>query len=319
MKSIFFFFLVVWVTGMQPCGAAVRNYLGSDSFKIAPGETVHVDVLDLDLDARGAAIDTLRCTTDIKISGAGAATADAWITAHTPEFKTEPQGLSILLQPGKTGFLGFGSLAQRRDMSLVLPLHCVPDLATSSGKITLHGNFMQADPLKLRSGEGSIEFFGGAEGLEIRSTSGNSRIRVFQPLGRFWARTASGSIDFSGGARDVHIETASGDISLLGLLATASIETVSGNVVLQWDELPPGTTLRVRSSSGDIHIYLPPDSTPGGQLNTIEGELHCEFANRASGEDQTLLLDGKGPVLEIESASGDIYLLRDLDRGSTGR
>jgi len=290
MRSILFSLLMIWA--VQPCGAAVRNYLGRDSFELAPGETVHVDVLDLDLNARGAAVDTLRCTTDIKISGAGAATADAWIAAHTPEFKKEPQGLSILLQPEKTGFLGFGSLTQRRDMRLVLPLHCVPDLSTSSGKLSLFGNFPQADPLRLRSGDGRIEFSGCATSLEIRSTSGDSLIRVFQPLNRFWVRTASGAVDLSGGARDVHIETASGDISLHGLLSTTSVETVSGKVRLQWDKLSPDTTIKIRSSSGEIRLYLPPDSEPAGRVSTIEGKLQCEFSSK--GDDQTLVLNGNG-------------------------
>ena len=311
MKPVLFSFLIMSILGSAPCSAAVRNYLGRDHFAIKAGEEVRVDVLDLDLVARGAGVAILRCTTDIKISGAGSEKADAWIAAHTPEFTDSEERLSIQLLPQKTGFLGLGTLSQRRRMQLVLPLESIPDLTTSSGSIEISGDFALADPLRLRSGDGKINFSGAATSLEIRSTSGTSTIQVVRPLKKLWLRTASGDINFKGGAEDVHIETASGAIRLHGLLADTSVETVSGAIELQWDSLPADAKLKIRSASGDIRIYLPPAAEPAGSLATSTGELHSEFSGQASAEGDTIQLDGKGPALEIESASGDIFLLRD--------
>ncbi len=311
MRSILLSVLVLSLTGLAPGQAAVRNYLGRDHFPISPGDAVRADVLDLDLSARGAEVPILRCTTDIKISGAGSEKADSWIAAHTPQFESTEGQLRIQLLPQKTGFLGLGALTQRRRMHLVLPLSSIPDLSTSSGNIELTGDFSQADPLRLRSGGGKIEFSGAAKSLEIRSTSGPSTIRVFRPVKKLWARTSSGGISFTGGAKEVHIETASGPIQIHGLLDGASVETVSGTIELQWDRLPAEAKIKIRSASGDIHIYLPPEAEPSGGLSTTTGELHSEFPSQATSESTTIHLEGSGPALEVETASGDIYLLRD--------
>jgi len=313
MKSVLFSLLIIGLTGAAPCGAAVRNYLGRDHFPVTSGDAIRADVLDLDLTARGAGVEILRCTTDIKISGAGSAKADAWIAAHTPEFHQTPGELSILLTPQKMGFLGLGTLTQRRHLSLVMPLFSIPDLSTSSGNLELSGDFALADPLRLQTADGKINFFGAAKSLQIHSTSGPSIIRVFRPLDKLWVRTASGGIKFEGNAKEVHVETASGPIKLHGLLADTSVETVGGDIELQWDALSAETKVNVRSASGDIIIYLPPDSEPSGSLTTIEGQLESEFSGQVSEDGKTIHLDGTGPALMIESASGNIHLLRDQE------
>lgn len=311
MKNCFLLFLVILFAEPLVSMAAVRNYLGQDHFELMPGQKVTVDIFDLDLEARGADIPKLRSTTDIKISGVGATKADEWLAAHTPEFELKDGGLSIRLTPKKAGFLGLGMLTQRRRLFLVIPQTAIPDLTSSSASIALSGDFQAADPLRLRSGSGKISFIGNAPSIEIRSTSGDASLRVFRALQKLWTQSASGGITLEGGAHELHVETASGKVHVRGLLSSASVDTVSGGIDLQWDALDPQAKIKIRSSTGLIRIVFPPEASPAGSLTTSTGKIRSEFSGKISEDGNTLELDGQGPNIEIETASGDILLLRD--------
>jgi len=306
-----FFLTLIFLGHLNFSMSAVREYQGRDSFSLKEGQHLVIDALDMEINAYGADIPILRCLSNIKISGAGAAKADAWITAHIPQFENTPEALEIRFTPTKTGFLGLGMMTQRKKLSLIIPLHVIPEITTSSGNIILKGDFAQANPLRFQSGKGNIQFTGAASAMEIRSTSGSADIQVFRPLGKFWARTASGSISLEGGSRDLHIETASGKLEIRGLLASASVETVSGDVEIQWDAVDPNSVIKIRSASGLLRIILPPNLNPGGSITTTTGNIRSEFPGEALEDSSGVRLGGDGPVLDIESASGDILLLKD--------
>ncbi len=291
--------------------AAVREYFGEDSFELPAGGTVVVNVWDIDVFVRAADAPLVQCTTDLKISGLGAEKADAWIAARVPKFAQEGNTLRLDLDPGDEGFLGFGSLTRRRRMGLLIPHSVVPDITTSSGKISVTGDFFNAKPLRLRTGDGDIEVSGGADEIEIHTTSGNSTIRVFTPLNRFWARTSSGSITLEGGARSVEIETASGNIDLSALSGSASVTGVGGNLVLRWDALGPGDTVTIRSLKGDVTLVFPHTLKLSGTVTTTSGKISSGFPGEVNENGDTVTLTGDGPHIEVETASGTITLVAD--------
>ncbi|MEN8163367.1 MAG: DUF4097 family beta strand repeat-containing protein [Acidobacteriota bacterium] len=295
--------LAVW-----PAEGAVREFFGSDSFVVKDGGRVEVNVWDVDLFVRAADAPMVHCTTDLRIAGTGAEKADRWIAARIPKFTESDSGLSLSLEPGEEGFLGIGSFTRRRRLGILIPHPVVPDLTTSSGNITIDGDFFNGNPLRLRTGSGSISFDGAANGLEIRTTSGVTSVRVVRPLNRFWVRTSSGPVILGGGAREVEIETASGDVTLSALSGPASVTSVGGSLVLDWDSLPPDAVVSVRSLKGDITVTLPHSIRPQGVLTTTTGEINSEFPGEVNKAGDTVTLAGDGPRLELETASGAILL-----------
>lgn len=311
MRLIFrvlFVFLISLCFVFSPAEGAVREYFGSDSFVVKDGGQVVVDVWDVDLFVRAADTAMVRCTTDLRIAGTGAEKADQWIAARIPEFTESDGTLKLNLNPGEEGFLGIGSFTRRRRLGLLIPHSIVPDLTTSSGAISVEGAFLNGDPLRLRTGSGSIDFDGAAGSLEVRTTSGKTSVRVVSPLNSFWARTSSGSITLSGGARSVEVETASADVQLAALSGSASVVSVGGSLELDWDHLGPDDVVTIRSLKGSVTVTLPHSVKPQGVLTTTSGQIKSEFEGEVNEVGDTVTLVGDGPRLEIETASGTILL-----------
>lgn len=299
---------ILFSLAVLPAEGAVREFFGSDSFIVRDGGRVEVNVWDIDLFVRAADSPMVHCTTDLRIAGTGAEKADLWIATRVPKFTESDAGLSLALDPGDEGFLGIGAWNRRRRLGLLLPHALIPDLTTSSGAITIEGDFFNADPLRLRTGSGAIKFDGATPALEIRTTSGETQVHVFRPLDRFWARTSSGPITLDGGARQVEIETASGDVTLSALSGPASVTSVGGSLVLAWDTLPADAVVTIRSLKGDITVTLPSSTRPQGILTTTSGEIQSEFPGEVNEAGDTVSLVGDGPRIEMETASGSILL-----------
>lgn len=301
--------LIAFVVG--PADAAVREFFGSDSFVVSDGSLVVVKVWDVNVFVRAADTPMVQCTTDLRIAGSGAEKADQWIAARVPKYTENDEGLSLSLEPGDEGFLGIGAFTRRRRLGLLIPHAVIPDLTTSSGTITIEGDFFDSDPLRLRTGGGSISFDGAAKSLEIRTASGNAMVRAVRPLNRLWVRSSSGSISLTGGALEVEIETASGDVTLSALSGSANVTSVGGTLDLDWDYLGPDAVIKVRSLKGGITVTLPHSTRPGGVLTTTSGVIKSEFPGEVNGKGDTVTLVGDGPRLEIETASGSIHLKAD--------
>ncbi|MCD4748425.1 MAG: DUF4097 domain-containing protein [Thermoanaerobaculales bacterium] len=290
--------------------AALREYFAADDFVLTEGQQMIVDGWDLDIHVRAADTELVRCSTDLRISGTGADTADQWVASRIPHFTEDDKGLQVGLQSSEDGFLGLGKYMRRSRIGLLTPLWVIPDVTTSTGLIDIWGDFSLADPMRLRSSTGNITFRGAAASIEIRTTSGNTLMDVVRPLNRLWARTSSGTLQLSGGAKNIEIETASGSVTLAGLSGSASVETVSGEIIIAWDRLPKDVVVTLRTSKGDIHVTLPPESRPSGRLTTVTGEILSEFPGEIGIEGDTVLLTGDGPTLEIETASGALTLAK---------
>ncbi len=107
------------------------------------------------------------------------------------------------------------------------------------------------------------------------------------------------------------METASGDVDLSGLSGPATVESVNGNIHATWDRLDSGASVKLRTSKGDIVITIPSEAAPSGTLTTATGEIHSEFEGTVSEAGDSVTLAGDGPVLDIETASGKIHVVKD--------
>jgi DUF4097 and DUF4098 domain-containing protein YvlB len=115
-------------------------------------------------------------------------------------------------------------------------------------------------------------------------------------------------VRLTGGAREARVETASSKIWLENLSGDVNVSTSTGKVTLRWDRLDVGASVRVRSSSGRVHLVLPTDSRPQGTLTTTTGDIRSDFPGEISEDGGSLTLQGDGPSFDVESASGDILL-----------
>ncbi len=288
--------------------AAQKELQTTAHYPATPGKRIVLDTANLDVSVRSADVAQIAVTTDLRISGVSAERGDAWVAQHTPAVEDTSERLSVVVKPGRSGFLWFGHLTARARLAVVAPFAAVPDLTTTSGAISLRGDFSGALPLRLRTATGDMEMLGAAPQVDIRTTSGASRLELVRPADHIFARTSSGDVTVVGGARDVEVETSSGTVWMSNLSGSARVVTSNGRITLRWDRLPDGSRIEVRSASGKVQIVLPAGSRPAGALRTTTGTIRCDLPGTVSAEADTVTLEGTGSVLDVESASGEIIV-----------
>jgi hypothetical protein len=288
--------------------AAQKDVAATESFPSAESKHLELDAADLDVRLRAADVDVIEADLLLHIGGTGEEKAQRWIENHTPEFTDSVDRLQITVVPAKSGFLWFGSLSARARLSLLAPDEVVPDITTTSGGIQIRGDFPNARPLHLRTSTGNVEMDGGAASIDFRSAGGDAQIKVVRPLESLIARTSSGDVSLVGGARTARVDTASGRISLQNLSGDAEVSTSTAKIILSWDRLDPGATVRVRSSSGSVQVIVPVGVKPQGTITTTTGSVRSELPGEVVEGGMTLRLSGDGPTFDIETASGEILL-----------
>ena len=291
-----------------PAMAAQKDVATTKSFPSAESKHLKVDAADLDIRIRTADVNVIEADLLLHIGGTGEEKAQRWIENHTPEFTDSVDRLEITVVPAKSGFLWFGSLSARARLSLLAPDEIVPDITTTSGGIQIRGDFPNARPLHLRTSTGNVEMDGAAASIDFRSAAGDAQIKVIRPLENLIARTSSGDVSLVGGARAARVDTASGRISLQNLSGDAEVSTSTAKIILSWDRLDPGATVRVRSSSGSVQLIVPAGVSPQGTITTTTGSVRSELPGEVVEGGMTLRLSGDGPTFDIETASGEIQL-----------
>jgi hypothetical protein len=291
-----------------PVIAAQRDLAKSERFPSGESKRLEIDGANLEVRLRSADIEEIEADVVLHIGGTGSEKAQRWIENHTPEFVDSEERLQIIVAPGESGFLGFGSLSARARLSVLSPGEVVPDITTTTGNIQIHGDFPTARPLHLRTSTGDAEMIGAAAAIDFRSSAGDVQLEVIRPLESLVARTASGDVGLQGGARLVRVDTASGRIWLRNLSGNADVSTSTSKIDLSWDRLGPNSTVRIRSSSGRVQLVLPAGIRPRGTLRTTTGSVRSEFPGEVIEDGMTLRLAGDGPTFDVETASGDIQL-----------
>jgi hypothetical protein len=288
--------------------AAQKDVATTETFPSAESKHLEVDAADLDVRLRTADVDVIEVDLLLHIGGTGEEKAQRWIENHTPAFTDSKDRLQVIVEPGKSGFLWFGSLTARSRISLLTPSGIIPDITTTSGGIQIRGDFPNAQPLHLRTSTGNVEMDGAAASVDFHSAAGDAQITVVRPLDTLIARTSSGDISLVGGARSARVDTASGRISLQNLSGDAEVSTSTAKIILSWDRLEPGATVRVRSSSGSVQLIVPAGVSPQGTITTTTGSVRSELPGEVVEGGMTLRLSGDGPTFDVETASGEIQL-----------
>jgi len=288
--------------------AAQREHSRTEGFAAPDGTHVVIDTASVDIRLRTADISEVEVASDLRISGVGEERAERYISSHTPTTEVAEGRITVTVNPGKSGFLGFGTLTARARLGFLTPGHVIPDITTTSGSITIRGDLPNAQPLYLRTATGDMELIGAASAVDIRTASGDARLELIRPAERFFARTSSGNLNLSGGAKEVHADTASGSVWMENLSGNTDVVTSTGKITLTWDRLDADHRVVVRSDSGRIRLTLPDNVAPSGSLRTIGGTIKSDFPGIVNEAGDAVTLSGDGPELLVESASGDVVL-----------
>jgi hypothetical protein len=296
------------LVGAVASPAAQRDLDLHEDFPAADGKQLDIDAEDLDLRVRVADVESIGVAVELHISGTGGDTAERWIESRTPTFRDSAERLQIEVAPEKTGWLGLGKLTARARLGILTPAFVLPDLTTTSGNISVHGDFPRAEPLFLRSASGTVSLVGAAVSVDARTVEGDIDVEVIRPLASFVASTSSGNVRMVGGSREVSSSTASGNIWLENLSGSLEATTATGKVTVTWDRLGPEQKVRIRSSSGRVHLMIPRGVSPRGRLTTTTGSVRSELPGEVVGDGSTLQLAGDGPEFDVETASGEIVL-----------
>ncbi len=300
--------LLTVVAISHPSVAAQKELKETHRYPAHESKRVVIDAATLDVSVRAADVPDVEVTTDLRISGISEEHATSWIQQHTPEATDTQDRLTVAVRPGHSGFLGLGLLTARARLGVVAPTAVIPDITTTSGAVSLRGDFPHANPLMLRSSTGDFEMTGATRSIDIRSASGSCRIEMVRPLERFFARTSSGDVTLSGGSRHVEVDTSSGNVWINNLSGSASVETSNGKITLRWDRLPDGSVVKVTTASGKVQIVLPAATRPAGTLHTTTGTIRCDLPGTVNEAGDTVTLEGSASTLDVQSASGEIIV-----------
>ncbi len=213
------------------------------------------------------------------------------------------------------------------------------DLKLETGGGSIHIGSVKGK-IEAQTGGGSVEVGDGMQGAlletgggsiavrrclgKVKASTGGGSIELGQIDGPAELETGGGSIRVAGAKRAVKAESGGGSIELFKLGSGARVETGGGAIIAEFIASRGNfTESSLETPSGDITVYLLPEialtlhaaieMASGHNIRsdfpqfkvTIEGEEYGPKRVMAYGS-----LNGGGPVLKVETNSGDISLLR---------
>ena len=164
--------------------------------------------------------------------------------------------------------------------------------------------------------------------INLRSSTGDLNIRDVR--GALYLHTASGDVQLETVRGPVIVNSASGDIRIDGISGKVGTNTASGDISIDDANLEeliahsasgdvdlemlrvPHKGFDVKTVSGDLNIELPGDARVTLQISNFSGDFHCSLpyerteSGSRRGREQTVTVNGGGPLARFHSLSGDI-------------
>jgi DUF4097 and DUF4098 domain-containing protein YvlB len=280
------------------------------TFPAHAGKLVRLDVRSLDVHVRVAEADAVSVTVELSVQSSSRAWTRRWVERNTPVFEDSDSVLEVRLpETERHGLFIIGFVHTRARLDLVVPSSCRLEVRTSSGDVRIEGSAMLAGPVRVHTSSGDVTVTGGVHELIADTSSGD--VRVSGPaLAAFEADTSSGDVTLTGGAAKAVVDTSSGDLRMEKLGGDVAAETSSGDVGASWEQLPAGSKVRVRTSSGDVRLRVPDGTRLNGGFSTGSGSLHSEIPGTRDQHGHQLSFEATGPAvaIEVRTSSGDVVL-----------
>lgn len=170
---------------------------------------------------------------------------------------------------------------------------------------------------------------------DVEATTMSGDVTIADITGSVSSETLSGDIDIAGITGNVRVQSVSGDVSVTRATGNVEVESVSGEIGLRTitSKAVRGVTVSgevdfdgsiaadgrydLRSHSGDVRVALPPGVNALVGVSTFSGEIDSDFPltlepgqRRTQGRQFEFRLGSGGARIDLESFSGDIYLVR---------
>jgi len=276
------------------------------TFPASAGKIVRLDLRSLDVEIRVSDRDDIRAALRLEARSSSSTAARRWVERHTPTFDDSESALEIR-QPSDGGVFLVGFMQSKGVLELDLPASCELEVSTSSGDVDIDGHATLSRMARVKTSSGDLKVEGGVADLTVQTSSGDVRV-VGPALHLLDFDTGSGDLRLDAGATKVVAESASGDLRLRRLSGALSVETGSGDVSAQWNDVAPDDAVLVATSSGDVHLRLPEDASPRGELRSRSGDLRSAFDGEWDRRHTQLTLSGTGASVTVRTSSGRIVL-----------
>ncbi len=280
------------------------------SFPARPDKLVRLDLTSLDVQVKVAEADSISVTVDLQVQSSSRGASRRWVERHTPVFEDSDSVLEVRMPEGEhRGIFIIGFMHTRGRVELSVPPSCRLEVRTSSGDVRFVGGATLAGPVRVHTTSGDVTVTGGVGDLIAETSSGDVHVSG-PPLGSMEADTSSGEVTLLGGAGKAVVDTSSGEVRLNGLTGSLSADTSSGDVRADWERLPAGSSVRIRTASGDVRLRVPPGTPLKGRLDTVSGRLHSEIASAREerGRELTFEASGEGVQVGVRTTSGDVTI-----------
>jgi len=179
----------------------------------------------------------------------------------------------------------------------------------SSGRIDL--GEVAADQADLRTSSGEIRA-NSITATRVRLDASSGNISLHRIEGTVEAELSSQDLrlDFTGRRGRVEAESASGLLLIENLDGSVDLDVSSGDIRVSFAEFRENS--RIESASGNIGVGVPENARFDVELSTASGDIRVDFpmTHQGSIEDDRVSgsVQGGGPILEIETRSGNMHV-----------
>lgn len=312
MRSLTPFAILAVLLGASACArqGTPQGIHETHTFPAHAGKLVRLDVRSLDVHVRVAEAETVAVSVELSVHSSSRGWTRRWLERNTPVFEDSDSVLEVRLpERERHGLFIIGFVHTRGRLDLVVPPSCRLEVKTSSGDVRIEGGVTLAGPVRVNTSSGDVTVTGGVHDLIADTSSGD--VRVSGPdLASLEAETSSGDVTVTAGTGTAVVDTSSGDVRLEKLAGNVSADTSSGDVWASWEQLPAGSKVRVRTSSGDVRLRVPEGAQLKGGLSTTSGSLHSQVpATRDErGRQMSFQATGEAAEIEVRTGSGDVNL-----------
>ena len=142
-----------------------------------------------------------------------------------------------------------------------------------------------------------------AKDVEIKTVSGSVNGTVSGTPSSAKVGTVSGKINLSCKTDKADFTTVSGSIEFNGTATTIDAKTTSGAIRINTENAPE--SIKAKSVSGSVKLFLPETSEFEAQLSTVSGTLRCEFPT-VTLKKNNLKCGNGGIDIEASTVSGNL-------------
>ncbi|HUO19217.1 MAG TPA: DUF4097 family beta strand repeat-containing protein [Steroidobacteraceae bacterium] len=249
-------------------------------------------------DARGTVeISSTSGTIDVTGSDKAAVSVQARLGPEVDHVEVKSSGnhtvVRVILKPHGSGIFNWGHDETR--LRVQVPKDSELDVSGVSADVT-SGGVLGVQRLRSVSGDVSAET--GPNDIDVKSVSGNLKVRGHGQPARLRLTTVSGDIELKHAAGELETTTTSGQISVeLDPARSFHARSTSGDITFE-GRLARGADVDAQSVNGDLKVHVAAEDGFQYELQTLSGDIGDCFGAKAerSGE--------YGPGHKLEGTRG---------------